>query len=111
MIGETDFVNDEEIFSKVTALMEKLQKDQELQDLAERNGLDVKNGIRLSPTTQDNIAVAVTALLLAKKANDPKYRTLTQTGLQKRKLKTELINDYKAQALQLIQKYKDSKAV
>lgn len=111
MVINNDIGNDEEIFSKVTALMEKLQKDQELQDLAERNGLDVKNAIRLSPTNQDNVAVAVTALLLAKNANDPKYRTLTQTGLQKRKLKAELINDYKDQALQLIQRYKDSKAV
>lgn len=106
-----DFMNDEEIFSRVTTLMEKLQKDQELQDLAERNGLDVKNSIRLNQTTQDNVAVAMISLLLAKKSGDPKYRTLVQTGLQKRKIKAELINDYKDQALQLIEKYKGSKSV
>lgn len=111
MNEEMNLMDDEEIFSKVSTLMEKLQKDQELQDLAERNGLDVKNSVRLSPTTQDNVAVAVTALLLAKKANDPKYKTLTQLGLQKRRLKAEIINEYKPQALQLIQKYKNSKVV
>jgi hypothetical protein len=111
MIGEMDFVNDEEIFSKVTTLMEKIEKNQELQDLAERNGLDVKNSIRLCPTTQNNTAIAVTALLLAQKANDPKFKTLSQVGLQKRKLKAEIINDYKDQAIQLIQKYRDTKSV
>jgi len=104
-------LNDEQIFSDVVALMEKLQKNQELQDLAERNGLDVKNSIRLNKTTQDNVAIATVALLLARRAGDPKYRTLTQTGLQKRRLKAEIINEYKGLANQLIQKYRGSKTV
>jgi hypothetical protein len=104
-----NFMDDEAIFSKVTTIMEKLQKDQELQDLAERNGLDVKNTVRLTSTSQDNIAVAMVALLLAEKAGDPKFNTLKHVGLQKRKLKAEIINAYKDQALQLIQKYKESK--
>lgn len=104
-----NFMDDEAIFSKVTQVMEKLQKDQELQDLAERNGLDVTNTIRLTSASQDNIAVAVVALLLAEKANDPKFKTLEHMGLQKRKVKTELINEYKDQAIQLIQRYKNQK--
>lgn len=111
MNEEMDYMNDEAIFSRVATIMEKLQKDQELQDLAERNGLDVKNSIRLTATTQDNVAIAMVALLLAQKAGDPKYRTLTQTGLQKRRIKAELINTYKDQASQLIKKYRDSKSV
>lgn len=111
MNEEMDYMNDEAIFSRVTTIMEKLQKDQELQDLAERNGLDVKNSIRLTATTKDNVAIAMVALLLAQKAGDPKYRTLVQTGLQKRRIKAELINAYKDQASQLIKKYRDSKSV
>ncbi len=105
-----NYMNDEAIFSKVTKIMEKLHKDQELQDLAERNGLDVKNTLRLTSTSQDNIAIAMVALLLAERANDPKFKTLEHVGLQKRKLKIELINAYKDEAMQLIKQYKDSKS-
>lgn len=110
-MNDVDFMNDEEIFSKVVDIMDRLQKNQELQELSERNGLDVKNSIRLNKETQDNIAIAVVSLLLAKKSNDPKYLKLTQAGLQKRRLKTEIINDYKASANQLIQKYRETKPV
>ncbi len=110
-MNEIDFMNDEEIFSKVVNIMDRLQKNQELQELSERNGLDVKNSIRLNKETQDNIAIAVVSLLLAKKSGDPKYTKLTQAGLQKRRLKTEIINDYKASANQLIQKYRNEKTV
>lgn len=106
-----NFINDEEIFSKVKELMERLEKNQELQDLAERNGLDVKNSVRLNSDTQNNVAISIVALLLARKANDPKYRTLTHTGLQKRRLKADIINTYKGQANQIIQKYRDSKVI
>ncbi len=105
------FTDNEEVFEKVAKLMEKLDKDQELQELAERNNLDVKSSIRLNPTTKDNVAVSVLSLELARLARDPKYHTLVQTGLQKRKLKTEIINQYKGQANQLIKKYRDSKSV
>lgn len=104
-------MNDEEIFSKVVGIMDRIQQNQQLQELSERNGLDVKNSVRLNKDTQDNVAIAVVSLLLAQKAGDPKYLKLTQTGLQKRRLKAEIINDYKASANQLIQKYKDSKSV
>lgn len=103
-----DCMSDESIFERLKTLMTKLDKDQELQDLAERNGLDVKNALRLSPTTKDNVAVAMVALLLARKYNDPKYGSLVRTGLEKRQLKAELINDYKDQAQRLIQKYRDN---
>lgn len=104
-------MNDEEVFEKVKKLMDKLDRDQELQELAERNGLDVKSSIRLNPTTKDNVAVSVLALELARRSHDPKYRNLVQSGLQKRKLKTEIINQYKDQANQLIKKYRDTKSV
>lgn len=111
MNEKIDFMNDEEIFYKVTQIMEKLQKDQELQDLAERNGMSAINTFKLTPATQENVAVAMIALEIARRSGDPKYRTLAQAGLQKRKLKAEVINDHKAEAMQLINKYRDAKAV
>ena len=111
MEDESMLMNDEEVFDKVKKLMDKLDKDQELQELAERNNLDVKSSIRLNPTMKDNTAVAILALELARRSRDPKYHTLVQSGLQKRKLKAEIINQYKGQANQLIQKYRDSKSV
>lgn len=111
MDDEMMLMNDEEVFEKVKKLMDKLDRDQELQELAERNGLDVKSSIRLNPTNKDNVAVSVLALELARRSHDPKYRNLVQSGLQKRKLKTEIINQYKDQANSLIKKYRDSKSV
>lgn len=108
---ENNFINDEAIFSKVTTIMEKLQKDQELQDLAERNGVNGVNAIRLTPTTQENVAVAAVSLLLAQKSGDSRYRKLSQMGLQKRSLKAEIINDHKDEAIALIKKYRDSKTI
>jgi hypothetical protein len=101
-------MTEEEIFDRVRSLMEKLDKDQELQDLTERNGLDVKSSLRLNPTTKDNVAIAVTALLLAKNSNDPRYTQLVRLGMDHRSLKADLVDAYKAQAQQLIQKYKTS---
>lgn len=103
-----DYMADEGIFNHLKTLMAKLDKDEELQDLAERNGLDVKSALRLNPTTKDNVAVAMVSLLLAQKYDDPKYKTLVRTGLEKRRIKAELINDYKDQAQRLIQKYRDN---
>ena len=108
---DNNFMNDEEIFSRVTTIMEKLQKDQELQDLAERNGIDGVNAIRLTPATQENVAVAAIALLLDQKSGDPRFRKLSQMGLQKRSLKAEIINDHKDEAIALIKKYRDSKTI
>ena len=104
-------MSEEEIFKRVAALMEKLDRDQELQDLTERNGLDVKSSLRLNPTTKDNVAIAMTALLLAKNSNDPRYEELVQKGLDHRTLKADLVDAYKTQAQQLIQKYKASSIV
>lgn len=106
---QMDFLNDEEIFSNVQKLMQRIQKDQQLQELSERNGLDVKNSIRLTADTSNNIATAVVALMLAKRSGDPRYRKLTILGMNKRSLKTEIINSYKDQAIQLITKYEASK--
>ena len=104
-------MTEEEIFNRVKTLMEKLDKDQELQDLTERNGLDVKSTLRLNPTNKDNVAIAVTSLLLAKNANDPKYTQLVRLGMDHLSLKADLVEAYKAQAQQLIQKYKDTQTV
>jgi hypothetical protein len=104
----TNVNEDEEIFSKVEELMNRLTKNQKLQALAEKNGLDVKNSIKLTDDSINNVAISVISLLLAKRSNDSRYKTLVNTGIQKRTLKTEIINDYKAQSIQLINRYKSN---
>jgi hypothetical protein len=101
-------MTEEEIFSRVKQLMEKLDKDQELQELTERNGLDVKSTLRLNPTTKDNVAVSIAALLLAKSENDPEYTRLVRLGMDHRSLKADLVDKYKDRAMQIIQKYKET---
>lgn len=100
-------MTDDVIFSKVGELMERLAKNQQLQNLAEQNGLDIKNTIKLTDDTVNNIAVSVIAMLLAKRDNDSRYNNLVQAGIQKRSIKTDIINTYKDQANQMINKYKD----
>ena len=95
-------MDNEVIFSKVQELLSKLEENQQLQKLAKENGLPVKNGVDLTEDTMNNIAVSVVSLLLAKQSGDPDYKRLEQTGVQKRSLKTELVNRYKNQANQLI---------
>ena len=95
-------MDNEVIFSKVQELLSKLEENQQLQKLAKENGLPVKNGVDLTEDTMNNIAVSVVSLLLAKQSGDPDYKRLVQTGVQKRSLKTELVNRYKNQANQLI---------
>ena len=111
IMNDIDYMNDDEIFSKVKTLMERIKKDQELQELSERNGLDVKNSIKLTNDTSKNIAISVISLMLAKRSNDPDYRKLTQMGMEKRSLKTGIINKYKNQANQLIAKYNSIESV
>lgn len=95
---------DDEIFAKVGELMMKLRKQQELQKLAEKNGVQI-NGMKYTDDTVMNIATAVVALMIAKDEGDPKYRLLVDQGVQKRSLKTELINAYKVRANELINRY------
>lgn len=97
---------DDAIFSKVVVIMEKLDQNRRLQELATANGIDVKNSIQLTEATTNNIAVAVVALMLAKQEGDPDYAALVRAGMNHRKIKTELINKYKNQANQMIDMYK-----
>ncbi len=99
-------ISDEVIFSKVGELLNKLKSNQQLQELAEKNGLEVKNTVKLTDDAINNVAISVVSLLLAKRENDPRYRKLVNAGIQKRSLKTEIINTYKNQANQLIERYK-----
>ena len=103
-----DIMHDEAILNRVKTIMDRLDKDQELQDLAERNGVDAVNTIRLTPTTKDNVAVTMLSLLLAQKAGDPRYKNLSALGLQKRSIKADIVNEYKGQAIQLMNQYRNS---
>lgn len=102
-------MSDEEIIKKVGDLFSKMERDQKLHDLAKRNNLDVKNTIELTEDTKDNYAVTVIALLLAKRENDVRYKTLVRTGLQKRSIKAAIVNSYKDKAIELIKSYKDNR--
>lgn len=103
---ELDSTNDV-FFCKVKQIMERLNTNRRLQELASSNGLDVRNSLQLTEETMDNIAVAVVALSIAKQENDPDYAALVRAGMSHRRIKTELINKYKNQANQLITAYKN----
>lgn len=106
-MGDNVFTDDD-IIQKVGTIMTKLTQNQKLQELAKTNGLDVKNTLQLTNDTSNIIAVSTVALMLAKREQDSDYDALVRAGMQHRKLKTELINKYKDQANQLIERYKSS---
>lgn len=106
-MNTTNNISDDLIFSKVKTLMNRLKENQQLQELAKENGIDVKNTVKLTDDSINNIAVSVIALLLAKRDGDPRYAKLVHTGVQKRSLKTDIVNTYKNQANQLINQYKN----
>lgn len=99
--------NTEVVFKKIDEVLAYLNKQKELQRLASENGLDIKNAVQLTAESIDNYIVAVISLLLAKTSGDKRYNTLVQAGVQKRSVKTEIINNYKNQAIQLINLYKN----
>ena len=99
-------MTDEDIIKKVDILFSKMEENERLQKLAKANGLDVKNTIELTEDTKNNYAVSIVSLLLAKRENDVRYKTLSRVGLQKRTLKTEIVNAYKDKAMELISRYK-----
>lgn len=99
-------ITDETIIQHIGELMTRLNKDKELQTLARENGIDVKNSVELSEHEIENYVISVVSLLLAKRSDDPNYKTMCSLGLQKRSLKAELINTYKDQAHQLINAWK-----
>lgn len=101
-------MTDDAIIGKVGEVMTNLERNRKLQELAKNNGLDVKNTIQFTEDTINNIAVAVVSLYLAKRTGDPDYSTLVRAGMQHRKLKSDVINKYKDQANQLIDRYKTS---
>jgi len=92
------------MFAKIGEIMVRLRKQKDLQELAEKNGVQV-NGIRYTDDTIMNIATSVIALMMAREEGDPRYRKLVEQGMQKRSLKVELINSYKQKANDLINRY------
>lgn len=102
-------ISDDEIFNKMDTIMSKLKQTQKLQKLSEENGLDVKNAIKFTDDAIDNISVSVLALLIAQQNNDTRYKKLVHLGMEKRSLKTAIINDYKNLANQYLKKYYDFK--
>ena len=104
--GDYMEITDETIIQHIGELMTRLNKDKELQTLARENGIDVKNSVELSEHEIENYVISVVSLLLAKRSDDPNYKTMCSLGLQKRSLKAELINTYKDQAHQLINAWK-----
>lgn len=101
-------MTDEEIIMKVGDLFSRMEANERLQKLATDNGLDVKNTIKLTEDSKDNLAVTIVSLLLAKRDNDVRYTTLKKVGLQHRSIRTSIVNSYKDQAMSLIEKYKSA---
>ena len=101
-----DFAIDQSFYARAKAMLDKLEKNQKLQQIASANGIDVKNSAKLNEATKNNISTSVIALLLAKQNNDPRYGELVKYGMEHRKAKIELINAYKDQANQIIARAK-----
>ena len=100
-----EFVTDADMIAKVGQIMTNQKQNLQLQQLARDNGLDVKNTIQFTDETAKNVAVGTIALMLAKRSGDPDYSALVRAGLSHRKLRVDLINKYKNQANQLIDRY------
>ena len=98
---------DQDMLRKVQHLLENIDQNQQVQQAAYENGIDVKNSTRLTAATKDNLAVSVLALLLAKRNNDPRCKDLVDFGLKHRTTKVDIINDYKAEANALITRYRN----
>lgn len=96
--------SDQDIIDKAKTILTKLKQNQELQKLADSNGLDIKNSVNLTDDNIKNLTISVIALMLAKNNDDKRYKQLVRIGVQKRSLKTEIINAYKNQAIQILNK-------
>lgn len=98
------YISDDQILDYLNDFFAKYDQNRKLQDMALANGLDIKNSVRLTDDQREALAVAQVALMLAKREDDPRYAILSKTGLEHRSLRTELINRYKDEAIQLINK-------
>lgn len=96
--------SDQDIIDKAKTILTKLKQNQELQKLADSNGLDIKNSVNLTDDNIKNLVISVIALMLAKNNDDKRYKQLVRMGVQKRSLKTEIINAYKNKAIQILNK-------
>lgn len=95
-------MTDEQILDCLNNFFAKFEQNRKLQDMALANGIDIKNAVRLTDDQKEALAVAQVALLLAKRDGDNRYAMLTKAGLEHRTLKSDIINSYKDQAIQLI---------
>ena len=103
-----DYAIDQSFYLRAKTILDKLEQNQKLQQLASANGIDVKNSTKLNDATKDNIATSVIALMLAKQNNDSRYADLVRYGMDHRRTKIEIINDYKDQANQIISRAKNN---
>lgn len=95
---------EDDMFAKIGEMMVHYRKQKELQDLAEKNGVQI-NGVRYTDDSIMNIVTSVVALMMARNEGDPRYRQLVEQGMRKRSLKVEIINSYKDKANELINQY------
>jgi hypothetical protein len=95
---------EDDMFAKIGEMMVHYRKQKELQDLAEKNGVQI-NGVRYTDDSIMNIVTSVVALMMARNEGDPRYHQLVEQGMRKRSLKVEIINSYKDRANELINQY------
>ena len=98
-------MNEEMIFQRIEKILERMGQKEQLQSLAKEKGLPI-NELELTNDTKDAVVLSVIALMIAMQEGDPRYRKLSDFGMQKRSLKVELINDYKQRANMLLNKYR-----
>lgn len=97
--------DDQNIFLYIDKWMDNINENKKLQEFAEKNDIELKNSLKLTDDTIQNVLISSISLLLAKRSGDTRYQSLVNQGIQKRSLKTEIINDYKNEALKLIDEY------
>ena len=103
-----DFAIDQSYYIKAKQILDRMEQNQKLQQIASANGIDIKNSAQLSDSTKDNIATAVISLMLAKQNHDPRYADLVKYGMDHRRTKIDIINAYKDQANQIISRAKNN---
>ena len=61
-----DFAIDQSFYQKAKVMLDKIDQNQKLQQLASANGIDVKNLTQLNEETKNNIAKIVIIIMLEK---------------------------------------------
>jgi hypothetical protein len=101
-------MDDNLLAEEVKTLLGKFAENRKLRELADMNGVDIKNSVRLTNDSMDAVAVSIVSLLLCKREDPGAYHEIVLAGLRNRELKVKNTNRFKNQAIQLINRHKNN---